>query len=254
MRGKEKSLSRSREPRDPFRLVGTASQDGGDFTPPKMWDTQSAERDETPVARRDSTDSDKDRSSQATDALPTRAAVGYVAYTDAPQLRSRPVDIGGSSGVFVHEVDRAVEAASGQPEVPDLLKREDVSWRQLSEKEAEELPESVHLKLDEQDVVQATALFGDLAGRVVTLEDGWNTGYSHGADVLSSLILSADGQGFTRAVYYYLSVFATEAGSDPKALARLKGIQPETIRAQLRKAESDWGEELADLVQQSDAS
>ncbi|WP_048076086.1 hypothetical protein [Halorubrum sp. AJ67] len=136
----------------------------------------------------------------------------------------------------------------------DLLKQGSAPWRQLSKREVENLPESVRRKLEEQGCVQATALFGDLAGELVTLEDGWNTGYSHGADVLASMILSADGQGFTRAVYYYLSVFATEAGSDSKALAQLKGIQPETIRAELRKAESDWGEELADLVQRSDAS
>ncbi len=254
MRGKEKSLSRSREPRDPFRLVGTASQDGGGTNQPEMWDTQRKKQGETTTDRSESTGSAEERPSQTRGGLPTRVTVGYVVYTDSPQLRSRPVDIGGSSGVFVHGVDHIEGVASRQSGISDLLKQGGVPWRQLSNREVEDLPESVRRKLEEQDCVQATALFGDLAGVLVTLEDGWNTGYSHGADVLASMILSADGQGFTRAVYYYLSVFATEAGSDPKALAELKGIQPETIRAELRKAESDWGEELADLVQRSDAS
>ena len=156
--------------------------------------------------------------------------------------------MGGSSGVFVYDGDRLVEKQEVQPEISDILEREAVSWRQLSEQEAEKLPESVRVKLEEHGCAQATALFGDLDGRVIALESGWNFGYSHGADVLASMILSADGEGFTRAVYYYLSVFATEAGSNPKALAQLKGIQPETIRAELRKAESDWGEKLVDLV------
>ena len=80
MRGKEKSLSRSREPRDPFRLVGTASQDGVDITPPEMWDTQSIEEVEIAAVQSESVDSDEDRPSQAIDARHSSVAVSSSRY------------------------------------------------------------------------------------------------------------------------------------------------------------------------------
>ena len=171
--------------------------------------------------------------------------------SDTPLLQSRPVDVGGRSGIFVYHVERVVGFGSECVSILDMLNSGSADWRQLSEQEVEALPEEVGDELENQELVQATAIVDDLVESLTILSLGWDFSCQNSADVLASMLRRSDGRGFTRAVYYYLSVFASETYSNPEALAELKDIQPSTIHSELRKADTEWRDQLIEMGRKS---
>lgn len=251
MQGKEKSLRRSREPRNPFRLVGEISHDDEGGGPLEEDQDQGKRRCQRESSEQLSEQSDREIVREAEFDVLEKGSFGFVVLSRMSQLQSRPVDVGGDSGVYIYRVDGVVESEDDCVSVPDLLDEETTQWRQMSEKEAKRLPEAIGNKLEKRDYVRATAVVDGLVESVMVLSPGWNYKYQNSADVLASMIRGSDGRGFTRAVYYYLYVFAAEAHSSPEALAQLKDIQPSTIRSELRKGETEWGEQIVDLSRKS---
>lgn len=166
----------------------------------------------------------------------------FVVLSDALQLQTRPVDVGGQSGIFVYHIEGDVESECMS--VLEMVNTGGTDWRQLSEQEAETLPELVRDELKTQNLVQATVVVDDFTEFLVVLCLGWGFRDQNSADVLAAMLRCSDRRGFTRAVYYYLSMFASETYANPDALARLKDIQSSTIHSELRKAETEWGEQL----------
>lgn len=251
MQGKEKSLRRSREPRNPFRLVGEISHDDGGGGPLERDPDQGKRRRQKKSSEQLSEQSDGEIGREAEFDVLERGSFGFVVLSRISHLKSRPVDVGGNSGVYIYRVDGVVESGDDCVSVLDLLDEETTQWRQMSEKEVKRLPEVIGNKLEKRDYVRATAVVDGFVESVVVLSLGWDYNYQNSADVLASMIRGSDGKGFTRAVYYYLCVFAAEAHSSPEALAQLKDIQPGTIQSELRKAETEWGGQIVDLSRKS---
>lgn len=246
---KERSLRRSRNRRDPFRLLGAVSHDSGGDEPPEIDRNQGRRDDENKRESQSPNRSGAVVSQETSFGVLGEGTYEFVVLSDTPLLQSRPVDVSGGSGIFVYHVERAVE--SGCVSVLDMMNSGSADWRQLSEQEAETLPEMVSDELENQDLVQATAIVDDLAESLNILSVGWDSSYQNSADVLASLLRRSDGRGFTRAVYYYLSVFASETYSNPEALAELKDIQPSTIHSELRRADAEWRDQLIGVGRES---
>lgn len=250
MSGKKSSLSRFRQSRDPFRLIGKEAESKGGTTPPPSWDIQrDSTLDNSDASQSDSRDNASKRSKAGEVGFVVNS-VGYVILSKHIESESRPVDVTGSSGVFVyHPIQEVVpEEDTQRGKAPNLSEAE---WRQLSKRELADLPNRIRAEIDKRGWIKATAVFGHLSHRVIVVSEGWSKGYQLGADALGAMIRSTDGEGFTRAVYYYLAMFSREQ-SDPEALAELKGIQPSTVQTELRKGENKWADQLPTLLQSLD--
>lgn len=136
------------------------------------------------------------------------------------------------TGVFMSFVDRKYTELSCM----DVMALPSVPSYPAPEPVVDNLPFQIRKELEDKGYVQCTGIYSQSESRFYSLTPGWETKNVADRDDVERLIELMDNVGLT-AVQAVDKIFDERGSLDPREVARMRGVKPESVQRNIKRAE-----------------